>query len=90
MVVAGLCFSWSRLSAYADLTKEGAAEIRAEAELDNFADAQVLITKPLCIRCEDAALLEQALRLYQGRALYDGPLGEEALKPLAQKYGVIY
>jgi 5-methyltetrahydrofolate--homocysteine methyltransferase len=65
-------------------------ELRAEAELENFADAQVLITKPLCIRCEDAALLEQALRLYQGRALYDGPLGEAALKPLAKKYGVIY
>lgn len=65
-------------------------EISAEAELDNFADAQFLITKPLCIRCEDAALLELALRLYQGRALYDGPLGEEALKPLAKKYGVIY
>ncbi|MBQ1385067.1 MAG: hypothetical protein IIY74_06685 [Firmicutes bacterium] len=30
VVVAGLCFSWSRLSSYADLTKEGAAEIRAE------------------------------------------------------------
>ena len=65
-------------------------EIKAEAELENFADAQLLITKPLCIRCEDTALLEQALRLYQGRALYDGPLGEEILNPLAKKYGVIY
>ena len=65
-------------------------EICKEAELDNFADAQFLITKPLCIRCADAALLEQALRLYQGRALYDGPLGEEALAPLAKKYGLLY
>lgn len=64
-------------------------EIREEAELDNLADAQVLITKPLCLRCADAALLEQALRLYQGRALYDGPLDEEALRPLAKRYGLI-
>ena len=65
-------------------------EIRGEAELDNFADAQFLITKPLCIRCADAVLLEQALRLYQGRALYEGPLGEDALIPLAKKYGLLY
>lgn len=65
-------------------------EIKTEAELENFSDAQFLIAKPLCIRCADAALLEQALRLYQGRALYDGPLGEDVLKALAKKYGLIY
>ncbi len=65
-------------------------EIREEAELENFADVQFLITKPLCIRCADAAILEQALRLYQGRALYDGPLGENALEALSKKYGVIW
>ena len=37
-----------------------------------------------------ASLLEKALRLYQGRALYDGDLPEEALKPLSEKYGLIY
>ena len=36
-----------------------------------------------------AAVLEQALRVYQGRALYEGGLSEEELKPLAGKYGVI-
>ena len=65
-------------------------EIREDAELENFSDAQFSITRPLCIRCADAALLEQALRLYQGRALYDGPLGEDALAPLAKKYGLLY
>ena len=76
--------------AMAEETPLVAVEIREEAELENFADAQFLITKPLCIRCADASLLEQALRLYQGRALYDGPLGEEVLAPLAKKYGVLW
>ena len=58
-------------------------------ELDNFADCQYMISKPLCLVCDDAQILEQALRLYQGRALYDGGLSEEELMPLAEKYGLI-
>jgi len=65
-------------------------EIETAEELDNLADAQHMITKPLCLKCGDAAILEQALRLYQGRALYEGPLGEDALRPLGAKYGLIY
>ena len=65
-------------------------EIREDQELENFADAQYLIAKPLCLCTSDAALLEQALRLYQGRALYDGPLSEDVLAGLAKKYGLIY
>ena len=49
-----------------------------------------MISKPLCLVCDDAELLEQALRLYQGRALYEGNLSENALKPLSKKYGLIY
>ena len=64
-------------------------ELTSAEELDSFADAQYLITKPLSLRCADAGLLEQALRLYQGRALYEGPLSDEALRPLAAKYGLI-
>ena len=64
--------------------------ITSPDELEDFAACQYLITKPLCLNCADAELLEQALRLYQGRALYDGPLGEEELAPLAKKYGLIY
>lgn len=58
-------------------------------ELDNFADCQYMISKPLCLVCDDAQILEQALRLYQGRALYDGGLSDEELMPLAEKYGLI-
>lgn len=54
-----------------------------------LADFQYLIAKPLCIVCDDGELLEAALRVYQGRALYEGGLSEEELKPLAGKYGVI-
>ena len=58
-------------------------------ELDNFADCQYMITKPLCLVCEDGEILEQALRLYQGRAMYEGSLPDEVLLPLAEKYGLI-
>ena len=34
-------------------------------------------------------LLEEALRLYQGRALYEGSLSEEELLPMCRKYGLI-
>ena len=64
-------------------------EICSEDELDSFADCQYMITKPLCILCDDAALLEKALRLYQGRALYEGSLSDNELFPLADKYGLI-
>ena len=58
-------------------------------ELDNFADCQYMISKPLCLVCEDVEILEQALRLYQGRALYEGSLSDEELLPLVEKYGLI-
>ena len=67
-----------------------ALQIREAAALDTFADCQHMIGKPLCLVCEDAGLLEQALRLYQGRALYEGALPEAKLQPLAEQYGLIY
>lgn len=63
--------------------------IEKAEELDNLSDCRCMLTKPLCIRCEDEELLEQALRIYQGRALYDGTLPEEKLLPLVKKYGLI-
>ena len=58
-------------------------------QLDDFADCQYMISKPLCIVCDDAEVLEGALRLYQGRALYEGSLSDDELLPLAEKYGLI-
>lgn len=61
-----------------------------EEGLEYFAECQWQIRLPLCFACEDAELLEGALRLYQGRALYRGGLEENVLRPLAEKYGLIY
>lgn len=63
--------------------------IEQEEELSAFADYQYEIPGPLCILCDDRELLEKALRLYQGRAIYAGNLSEEELLPLANKYGLI-
>ena len=54
-----------------------------------FSDVQYGIRNPLCLICDDAVLLEKALRAYQGTAIYDGALGDEELLPLAEKYGLI-
>ena len=54
-----------------------------------LADFQYLIAKPLCIVCDDSELLEAALRVYQGRALYDGSLPDSTLRPLCDKYGLL-
>ena len=66
-----------------------AVAIRSREELAAFADCQFMIAKPLCIVCDDAALLEEALRLYQGRALYEGGLSEDELLPMCRKFGLI-
>ncbi len=54
-----------------------------------LADFQYLIAKPLCIVCDDGELLEASLRVYQGRALYDGGLPDSVLRLLCDKYGLL-
>lgn len=66
-----------------------AIRIKAAEDLDEFAAAQYAIKKPLCIVCDDASLLDRALALYQGRALYSGSLETAELLPLARRYGLI-
>ena len=63
--------------------------INSEPDIDEFEAAQYAIRKPLCIVCDDADLLSDALALYQGRALYAGSLSDEELAPLARRYGLI-
>jgi 5-methyltetrahydrofolate--homocysteine methyltransferase len=67
-----------------------AIRITSEEELDDFADHQFEISKPLCILTEDKDILEEALRLYQGRAMYEGNISEDVLTKFSKKYGVIY
>lgn len=63
--------------------------ISCEPDIDEFEAAQYAIRKPLCLVCDDAALLDEALMLYQGRALYAGGLSDEELAPLVRRYGLI-
>jgi len=64
-------------------------KISCEPDLDEFEAAQYAIRKPLCIVCDDAALLNETLTLYQGRALYAGNLSDEELAPMVYRYGLI-
>ena len=67
-----------------------AVHIASAQELDEFELCQYAVKKPLCIVTEDAEALEGALRVYQGRAMYEGNLPEKVLSPLAEKYGLVY
>lgn len=64
-------------------------EIKSLEDAAAFSDVQYAIRNPLCLVCDDADLLEKALRAYQGTAIYSGALGEDVLLPLAKKYGLI-
>ena len=64
-------------------------KINCEPDIDEFEAAQYAVRKPLCIVCKDAALLNDALAVYQGRALYAGSLSDEELAPLVRRYGLI-
>ena len=66
-----------------------AIKIGSWEDVDALADWQYAISKPLCLVCDEAELLEAALRVYQGRALYEGGLSEEALLPLCNRYGLL-
>lgn len=80
-------------SALADALEDSyqmvALRIDAWGDIDALADVQYLISKPLCVVCDDVELLEAALRTYQGRALYEGSLSEDMLLPLCDRYGLL-
>lgn len=60
-------------------------------DVDAFAEEQYAITKALCLWSDVPELLEGALRVYQGRAFYDGTgdLGPDELERLSRLYGLI-
>lgn len=64
-------------------------ELRSLDDVAIFSDVQYAINNPLCLICDDAVLLEKALRAYQGRALYDGAISNDELLPFINKYGLI-
>ncbi len=67
-----------------------AVALTSLADAEALTEVQYLIRKPLCLVCDDPAVLEAALRSYQGRALYEGAVAEETLEGMREKYGVIY
>ena len=66
-----------------------AIKISSEPDIDEFEAAQYAVRKPLCLVCDDAALLNESLMMYQGRALYAGNLSDEELAPMVRRYGLI-
>ena len=63
--------------------------IADEASLAIFEKIQGLISLPLCIEADDAAVLDRALRLYQGIAMYRSALDEVTASEIANLYGAI-
>ena len=66
-------------------------EIMEEDDVHIFAEHQYAVEDALCFWCDVPELLEKALRVYQGRAFYDGTCGMDAadLRHLVEKYGLI-
>ncbi len=65
--------------------------IYEEDDIDLLAETQYAIRDPLCIETHAPDLLEGALRVFQGRAFWDG-MGEiepEFLEEMRKKYGLI-
>lgn len=60
-------------------------------DLDLFAEHQYAVRDALCLWSDVPELMEAALRLYQGRAFYDGTgeLDEVFLAEMSRKYGLI-
>lgn len=65
--------------------------ILEQDDVDMFAEEQYAIDKALCLWSDVPELLEAALRVYQGRAFYDGTgdLEQSELDRLSKKYGLI-
>ena len=65
--------------------------IQSQDDVDIFAQHQYAVRDALCLWSDVPELLEEALRVYQGRAFYDGTggLAREDLNRLAELYGLI-
>ena len=64
--------------------------LQSEDDLEWFEESQYAVKKPLIFLCDDSALLERALRLYQGVALYQdqGKIDPQRLLNLSGSYGL--
>lgn len=76
-----------------EVSPQGALKIAIleEDDLDIFSENQYVVKDALCLWSDVPELLEKALRIYQGRAFWDGigDLEEDFLQNMARKYGLI-
>ena len=76
-----------------EICPQGALKIAIleEDDVAVFAENQYAIRDALCLWSDVPELLEQALRVYQGRAFWDGTgdLEPEFLAEMAKKYGLV-
>lgn len=65
--------------------------IHHEEDLQIFAENQYAVRKALCFETDEPELLEGALRVFQGRAFYDGlsPISHDDLARLKNQYGLV-
>lgn len=65
--------------------------IQSQDDVEVFAQHQYAVREALCLWSDVPELLESALRVYQGRAFYDGTgdIDREALERLSRIYGLI-
>ena len=67
--------------------RKSAQDVSLSDYIETGADGAALSL--MDVVAEDADLLEQVLRRYQGRAVYEGGLSDMELIPLVEKYGLI-
>ena len=65
--------------------------VLSQDDVEIFAQHQYAVREALCLWSDVPELLEAALRVYQGRAFYDGTgdIGREDLDRLSRLYGLI-
>ena len=85
MTDSGLCAAQAAAAAGAHVL------ILERDDVDIFGEDQYAIRDALCLWSDVPELLEKALRVYQGRAFWDGTgdIEREDLEPLVKKYGLI-
>ncbi len=66
-------------------------EISTPYDVQLLAENQVMLNRPVCLEAEDPKLLEEALRVFDGIALYDGTweLDEDTLDYFRRHYGMV-
>ena len=66
-------------------------EINTPDDVHLLAEVQYMLNRPVCLAAEDPELLEQALRVFDGIALYDGTweLDSDVFDYFRQHYGLV-